>query len=106
MIYRRYNRKEIKAMSFVNDKLKEGLLEGRYICSECGATMEFEDEWEDVLICPKCGHSVELEHYGFENEEEYESLYPTKEEVVGYEENEREDNSGETYEEVCGELDD
>lgn len=105
MIYRRQNRKEIKAMSFMNDKQKEGLFEGRYICSECGADMEFEDEWKDVLICPQCGHSVELEHYGFENEEEYEALYPTKEEL-GYEEEIRKDDSGETYEEVCGELDD
>lgn len=43
--------------------------------------MEFEDEYEDILVCPACGHSVELEHYGFENDEEYEALYPTKEEI-------------------------
>lgn len=42
--------------------------------------MEFEDEWEDTLICPECGHSVDLEHYGFENDEEYDALYPSKEE--------------------------
>lgn len=43
--------------------------------------MEFEDEYEEVLICPGCGHSVDLEHYGFENDEAYEALYPTREEV-------------------------
>lgn len=70
-------------MGFFNNILAEALLSGRYICSKCGAQMEFEDDWEDILICPKCGHSVELEEYGFENDEDYNSLYPTKEEVVG-----------------------
>lgn len=68
-------------MGFFNKKLVEGLLTGRYICSECGEEMEFEDEWRDTLVCPSCGHSVALEEYGFENDEEYESLYPTKEEL-------------------------
>jgi hypothetical protein len=36
--------------------------------------MEFEDEWEDTLVCPACGHSVDLEHYGMENDEEYDAL--------------------------------
>lgn len=40
--------------------------------------MEFEDEWEDTLVCPACGHSVDLEHYGMENDEEYDALYPTR----------------------------
>lgn len=40
--------------------------------------MEFEDEWEDTLVCPACGHSVDLEHYGMENDEEYDALYPIK----------------------------
>jgi DNA-directed RNA polymerase subunit M/transcription elongation factor TFIIS len=94
-------------MAFFNDKLIDGLLNGRYICSECGSAMEFEDEWEEVLVCSKCGHSVDLERYGFENDEDYDALYPSKEEVVGYEdEDENEDDSGETYDEVCGELDD
>lgn len=91
-------------MGFINEKLEKGLLEGRYICSECGEIMEFEDEWRDILICPKCGHSVELERYGLEREEDYEALYPSKEEVLGY--SEKDDASEETYEEVCGELDD
>ena len=51
-------------MSFFNDAQRDGLLTGRYICSECGGLMEFEDEWEDTLVCPACGHSVDLEHYG------------------------------------------
>ena len=45
-------------MSFFNDAQRDGLLTGRYICSECGGLMEFEDEWEDTLVCPACGHSV------------------------------------------------
>ena len=68
-------------MSFFNDAQRDGLLTGRYICSECGGLMEFEDEWEDTLVCPACGHSVDLEHYGMENDEEYDALtdglYPT-----------------------------
>ena len=43
--------------------------------------MEFEDEYEDVLIYPECGHSVELDHYGFENGKEYEVLYPSEEDL-------------------------
>lgn len=61
-------------MSFFNDAQRDGLLTGRYICSECGGLMEFEDEWEDTLVCPACGHSVDLEHYGMENDEEYDVL--------------------------------
>ena len=46
-------------MSFFNDAQRDGLLTGRYICSECGGLMEFEDEWEDTLVCPVlliCGY--------------------------------------------------
>ena len=56
-------------MSFFNDAQRDALFTGRYICSECGGLMEFEDEYEDILVCPACGHSVELEHYGFENKD-------------------------------------
>ncbi len=90
-------------MGFFNDELSKALLTGDYICSDCGAKMFFEDEvTEDVLICPDCGHSVDLDHYGIENEEDYDALYPTREEICGYGEN----SSGEfeTYDEVCGEL--
>lgn len=44
-------------MSFFNNAQKDALLTGRYICSKCGARMQFEDE--------------------------YEALYPTREEVCG-----------------------
>ncbi len=68
-------------MNLLNNAQIEALLTGRYICSKCGERMEFEDEWEDTLVCPHCGHSVDLEHYGFEKDEDYDALYPTKEEV-------------------------
>lgn len=71
-------------MGFFNDKQVEAFETGRYICSECGAVMEFEDKWEDVLICPECGHSIDSDRYGCESDEEYEALYPTEEEVLGY----------------------
>lgn len=93
-------------MSIFNEKRIEAMFSGDYICSECGAKMEFEDEWEDTLVCPQCGHGVDLEHYGFESDEEYEALYPTREEVVGYEDEDDDNEYGETYDEVCGELED
>lgn len=68
-------------MSFFNNSQIEGLFTGRYICNECGGHMEFEDEWEDTLVCPNCGHSVDLDHYGFEKDEDYDALYPTKDKV-------------------------
>lgn len=74
-------------MDTFNDKLREGLRTGKYYCKECGALMEFEDEWEDVLICPECGYSVELDRYGFEDDDEYYALFPTEEEVLEREEN-------------------
>lgn len=46
-------------MSFFNDAQRDGLLTGRYIC----------------------GHSVDLEHYGMENDEEYDALYPTRDQI-------------------------
>lgn len=92
-------------MGFFNDKVIEALRSGRYICSKCGADMKFEDEWEDVLICPVCGHSIDYERYGFEDDEAYEALYPTYEEVMNCEaEDDEEEDTGETYDEVCGEL--
>ena len=38
---------------------------------------------EDILVCPACGHSVDLDNYGCEDEENYENLYPTREEILG-----------------------
>ncbi len=94
-------------MSIFNEKQIEAMFGGDYICSECGGKMEFEDEWEDTLVCPACGHDIDIERYGFENDEEYEAQYPTKEEVLGYDdEEEEEEHCGETYDEVCGELGD
>lgn len=93
-------------MSFFNDAQIDALLTGRYICSECGALMEFENEWEDTLVCPKCGNSIDSDRYGM-SDEEYDALYPTMEEVCGYNDEEEEDEYyGETYDEVCGELSD
>jgi len=68
-----------------NEKQVEGLRTGKYRCDKCGASMVFEDEKErDVLICtnPSCGYSTELDHYGF-TDEEYGAQYPTKEDVLG-----------------------
>lgn len=70
-------------MSIFNEEQIKAMFSREYICRECGNLMKFEDEWEDTLICPHCGHSVELDRYGCEDEEEYENLYPTREEVLG-----------------------
>lgn len=74
-------------MSIFNKKQIEAMLSGNYICNKCGKKMEFEDEWEDTLVCPHCGNSVDLDNYGYEDDE-YERLYPTREEVLGIEEEE------------------
>lgn len=93
-------------MSFFNDIVIKALQSGIHICSKCGAHMKFEDKTQDTLICPKCGHSIDYERYGFENDEDYDALYPTKEEVLGNEDDEDEEDTGERYDEVCGELSD
>lgn len=95
-------------MSFFNDAQIEAMRTGKYYCSQCGALMQFEDEMEDILVCLKCGNSVDLDHYGFESEEEYETLYPTEEEVLGISDDDEEDEDDclEPYDEVCGELSD
>ena len=98
--YNKGNGKEILAMSFFNEKQVRAMLTRNYVCDQCGAKMEFENDWEDILVCPKCGYSVETERYGFESEEDYEALYPTEDEVCGFE-NEADD---EPYEEECDEL--
>lgn len=68
-------------MSIFNEEQIKAMSSREYICSECGKLMEFEDEWEDVLVCPHCGHSVDIDMYGCENEEDYENLYPTQDEL-------------------------
>ena len=66
---------------FFNEKQVEALKTGDYFCAECGELMEFEDEFEDVLVCSHCGHSVDLDDYGREGDEEYDNLYPTEDEL-------------------------
>lgn len=90
-------------MSFFNDAQKDALFGGRYICRVCGAEMQFEDENEDILICLECGHSEESDRYGM-SDDEYDALYPTREEVFGYDD--EDEYAGETYEEVYDELSD
>lgn len=70
-------------MSIFNKKQIEAMFNRKYVCHECGELMEFEDEHEDILVCPACGHSVDLDNYGCEDEENYENLYPTREEILG-----------------------
>ena len=91
-------------MGYFKDKFVDALTRSVYTCSECGSRMEFEDEFEDILICPECGHSVDLERYGAENDEDYDELYPTLEDVLGY--SDEDEDEVEVYDEVCGELDD
>lgn len=67
-------------MGFFTDKLVEAMFGGGYTCSKCGKKMVFENENEDILVCNSCGHSVMLELYGSEDEEDYDSLFPPKEE--------------------------
>lgn len=89
-------------MGFFTDVVVEALFNHIYKCSQCGSKMIFEDDDESCLVCPECGYSIDLDLYG--HEEDYETLYPTKEEVLGYEDDEEDES--ETYEEVYGELDD
>lgn len=95
-------------MGFFNEALLKALHTHEYVCSRCGAIMEFENEWKDTLVCPNCGHEIDYDRYGCESDEEYEALYPTEEEVLGYDsEEEDEDNEfGEVYDDDHGELDD
>lgn len=95
-------------MGFLSDLFLEGLSKGSYDCPKCGATMFFEDEeHHDTLICPECGYDVDIDDYGHEDEDE-EDRYPRY--LPGMapdDEEEDEDNEyGETYDEVCGELSD
>ena len=53
--------KEKFVMSIFNEKQIEAMFSGEYICRECGAKMEFEDDWCAVLICPECGYEVDID---------------------------------------------
>lgn len=90
-------------------KIEDALFERRYFCPECGNLMQWESEWEDSLVCPVCGASADPEFYGM-TEDEIDAMYPTREQVLGIageDDEEDEDNEfGETYDEVCGELSD
>ena len=92
-------------MSFFNDAQIHGMLTGEYVCPECGAAMKWEDDHEEVLICPECGYESELDRYGFGDDSEYEALYPTKADIYGVDD-EADEDCGETYDEVYGELND
>lgn len=92
-------------MGFFNKKRLEAMNGRGYFCSQCGTKMFFENEFEDTLICPNCGHEIPTERYGMEDDEDYDALYPTAEEVLGVNEDEDDDNEfGETYEEEFNEL--
>lgn len=80
-------------MSIFNEEQIKAMFSRVYICHECGHLMEFEDEWEDTLVCPHCGHSIDLDDYGCEGNEEYENLYPTREEVLGIANDDSEEDS-------------
>lgn len=89
-------------MGFLSKKHVQALLTREYTCPRCGNLMEFEDGMEETLVCLTCGYNVDSDLYGFDNGETYEDLYPTKEELLGYDE----DENGEIYEEVLNELED
>jgi DNA-directed RNA polymerase subunit M/transcription elongation factor TFIIS len=67
-------------MDIFNEKRIEAMFSGKYECPVCGSLMEFEDEWETVLVCPQCGESIELDRYGF-TDDEYDELYPMEDEL-------------------------
>lgn len=68
--------KEKEIMSIFNEKRWLAFETGKFICAKCGKEMIFEDRWEEHLLCPYCGYRIEVEKYGFDNEEEYEAVYP------------------------------
>lgn len=80
-------------MSIFNEEQIKAMFSREYIGHECGHSMEFEDEWEDTLVCPHCGHSIDLDDYGCESDDEYENLYPTREEVLGIANDDSEEDS-------------
>ena len=62
-------------MSIFNEEQIKAMFSREYICHECGHLMEFEDD------------------YGREGNEEYENLYPTREEVLGIANDDSEEDS-------------
>lgn len=85
-------------MGFYNKKHIEAFHTNEYFCDKCESLMQFEDEWEETLICPKCGRSMDSDRYRFESDEEYEALFPTKEELEEIENDDKDENDyGECY---------
>lgn len=70
-------------MSIFNEEQLKAMFSREYICHGCGPFVEFGDEWEDTLVCPRCGRGIGLDDCGCEGDGEYESGYPTREEVLG-----------------------
>lgn len=91
-------------MSIFSEAWKAAFLTGDYVCPKCGGKMYFEDDNEETLICSDCGFDEDIDHYGF-TDEEYETEYPLLERPDDEESDEDENRCGETYDEVCGELD-
>lgn len=91
-------------MSTFNEAQIDAMFDQKWICPQCGSDMEFEDENEDILVCPNCSYDVCVEKYGL-SEEEYDKLYPSKEDV-DWEPDDDADDDGESYDEVYDELSD
>ena len=55
-----------------------------FTCPECGGEMEFEDQYEDVLICKSCRYDMPYEKYGYHDEEVWDAInnFPTYEELM------------------------
>ena len=80
-------------MSIFNEEQIKAMFGREFICHECGHFMGFGGEWADTLVCPQWGPSVGLDDYGREGNEEYENLYPTREEVLGIANDDSEEDS-------------
>lgn len=80
-------------MSIFNEEQIKAMFSREYVCRGCGPFVGFAGEWEDALVCPHCGHSIDLDDYGCEGNEEYENLYPTREEVLGIANDDSEEDS-------------
>ena len=80
-------------MSIFNEEQIKAMFSREFICHGCGHFMEFGGGWEDTLVCSRCGHGIDLDDSGREGDEEYENLYPTREEVLGIANDDSEEDS-------------
>jgi len=87
---------------FFNPKRLKAMETGEYFCPKCGSLMLFEDEYEDTLICSKCHYDMDLDRYGYDSDEEYESTFLD----IPVDEKSEDNKDGESYDEVCDELGD